>query len=44
MVEGEFVVASGDYIGVWVKNPKCWNSKSFSKVTVPRYIASRWLI
>ncbi|KAK6773581.1 hypothetical protein RDI58_028819 [Solanum bulbocastanum] len=39
MAVDEFVVAGGDYMGVWEETPKSWNWKSFSKTTVP--IASR---
>ncbi|KAH0737483.1 hypothetical protein KY290_036188 [Solanum tuberosum] len=35
MVVPEFVVAGGDYMGVWEETPKSWNWKSFSKTTVP---------
>ncbi|KAK4706556.1 hypothetical protein R3W88_033876 [Solanum pinnatisectum] len=35
MAVAEFVVASGDYIGVWEETPKSWNWKSFSKMTLP---------
>nr|AAP45187.2 Transposase-related protein, putative [Solanum bulbocastanum] len=35
MTVAEFVVAGGDYIGVWEKTPKSWNWKSFSKTTLP---------
>uniref|UniRef100_M1DY04 Mutator-like transposase n=1 Tax=Solanum tuberosum TaxID=4113 RepID=M1DY04_SOLTU len=31
----EFVVAGGDYMGVWEETLKSWNWKSFSKMTVP---------
>ncbi|KAK4706767.1 hypothetical protein R3W88_033676 [Solanum pinnatisectum] len=31
----EFVVASGDYMGVWEETPKSWYWKSFSKTIVP---------
>ncbi|KAK4721848.1 hypothetical protein R3W88_012081 [Solanum pinnatisectum] len=35
MAVAEFVVAGGDYMGVWEETPKNWNWKSFSKTTVP---------
>ncbi|KAG5599634.1 hypothetical protein H5410_031004 [Solanum commersonii] len=35
MTVAEFVVAGGDYMGVWEETPKRWNWKSFSKMTVP---------
>jgi len=35
MAVAEFVVAGGDYMGVWEETPKSWNWKSFSKTTVP---------
>ncbi|KAH0682496.1 hypothetical protein KY290_021065 [Solanum tuberosum] len=35
MAVAEFVVAGGDYMGVWEETPKRWNWKSFSKTTVP---------
>ncbi|KAG5630853.1 hypothetical protein H5410_002570 [Solanum commersonii] len=35
MAVAEFVVAGGDYMGVWVETPKSWNWKSFSKTTMP---------
>ncbi|KAK4710365.1 hypothetical protein R3W88_004878 [Solanum pinnatisectum] len=35
MAVTEFVVAGGDYIGVWEETPKNWNWKSFSKTIVP---------
>ncbi|KAH0696194.1 hypothetical protein KY290_013558 [Solanum tuberosum] len=31
----EFVVAGGDYMGVWKETLKSWNWKSFSKMIVP---------
>uniref|UniRef100_M1DA85 Uncharacterized protein n=1 Tax=Solanum tuberosum TaxID=4113 RepID=M1DA85_SOLTU len=35
MAVPEFVVAGGDYMGVWEETPKSWNWKSFTKTTVP---------
>ncbi|XP_049352710.1 uncharacterized protein LOC125817205 [Solanum verrucosum] len=35
MVVAEFVVAGGDYMGVWKETPKSRNWKSLSKTTVP---------
>ncbi|KAG5606001.1 hypothetical protein H5410_027493 [Solanum commersonii] len=35
MVVTEFVVAGGDYIGVWEETLKSWNWKSFCKMIVP---------
>ena len=35
MTVAEFVVAGGDYMGVWEETPKSWNWKSFNKTTVP---------
>ncbi|KAH0715963.1 hypothetical protein KY290_008930 [Solanum tuberosum] len=35
MPVAEFVVAGGDYTGVWEKTPKSWNWKFVSKTTVP---------
>ncbi|KAG5580873.1 hypothetical protein H5410_051500 [Solanum commersonii] len=35
MIVEEFVVAGGDYMGVWEETPKSRNWKSFSKTTVP---------
>ncbi|KAK6803355.1 hypothetical protein RDI58_001139 [Solanum bulbocastanum] len=35
MTVAKFVVASGDYMGVWEETPKSWNWKCFSKTTVP---------
>ncbi|WMV09497.1 hypothetical protein MTR67_002882 [Solanum verrucosum] len=35
MTVAEFVVAGGDYMGVWEETPKSWNCKSFSKMAVP---------
>ncbi|KAF3615488.1 hypothetical protein FXO38_35083 [Capsicum annuum] len=31
----EFVLVSGDFMGEWVKTPKCWNWRSFTKMTIP---------
>ncbi|KAG5600156.1 hypothetical protein H5410_031526 [Solanum commersonii] len=35
MAVTEFVVAGGDYMGVWEETHKSWNWKSFSKTTMP---------
>ncbi|KAG5598622.1 hypothetical protein H5410_029992 [Solanum commersonii] len=35
MAVTKFVIAGGDYMGVWEETPKSWNWKSFSKMTVP---------
>ncbi|KAG5571535.1 hypothetical protein H5410_061301 [Solanum commersonii] len=35
MAVAKFVVACGDYMGVWEETPKRWNWKSFSKTIVP---------
>ncbi|KAK4708461.1 hypothetical protein R3W88_029386 [Solanum pinnatisectum] len=35
MTVAEFVVAGGDYMGVWEETPKSWYWKSFSKTIVP---------
>ncbi|PHU12350.1 hypothetical protein BC332_19280 [Capsicum chinense] len=31
----EFILVSGDFMGEWVKNLKCWKWRSFTKVTIP---------
>jgi len=35
MTVAEFVVAGGDYMGVWEETPKSWYCKLFSKTIVP---------